>query len=327
MAFVARDKFVVNRAGNARVRISDISDDFREWFLRKEERPFGGSIVKYGMLTDPYNSSGDSILRELGGEEKAETTLTETFALMAAQPNGEAGPLITRFSRPNLFFVRDADGVLRTVCIRWCLGPFLGWVVHAFAVTRQPGWCEGCQVFSRGSSLVEKKHFPTWKTIKLGTFKSVNELSTALTSKGFEIDQYWAAPMLNNHVTLAPAETEIELVKVTARQLGFDRNTPRGEIYARAFEAGLEVLPAEAGPQLRLQCLDEPRLEGEPILIGMEPIGGEHPRVFALRVEFPDERYSSRTKIGLWLKTGNADPYGLCDLDLHHWVFGRGKQD
>jgi hypothetical protein len=176
---------------------------------------------------------------------------------------------------------------------------------------------------------VEKKHFPTWKTIMLGTYKSVKELSEGITSKGFKIDSYGAAEILKK-VTLAPAETEIELVRVTARELGFDRPTPRCEIYARAVELGLEVLPAEVGPQLRLQYLNQPPSYGEGIAIGMEPItdSGGYPRVFAVSGgQVPDTRYDDRDKDEWWLGANYATPSHTCHPDLHQWVFGRRKQN
>ena len=54
------------------------------------------------------------ILAELGGEAKAETTLTEVYSLMEAQKNGENGPLLTN-GYANIFYVRDVNGALRAV--------------------------------------------------------------------------------------------------------------------------------------------------------------------------------------------------------------------
>ncbi|MEK7195270.1 MAG: hypothetical protein AAB655_01085, partial [Patescibacteria group bacterium] len=115
-SFVAKDRFVVNTKQNAPVKIAYLWDDFRAWFTDKVEQPFEGSTLKYGKLS--RSSVDGSIIAELGGEEKAETTLAEIFSLMAAQmaaqPSGESGPLLTN-GYANIFYVRDAKGVLRAV--------------------------------------------------------------------------------------------------------------------------------------------------------------------------------------------------------------------
>ena len=145
--FVARDRFVVNTKQNAPVKIAYLWDDFRVWFTDKVEQPFEGSTLKYGKLS--RSSVDGSIIAELGGEEKAETTLAEIFSLMATQPNGESGPLLTN-GYANIFYVRDAKGVLRAVRVRWYADGG-GWRVNALSVTGQDGWFDGRRVFSRNS--------------------------------------------------------------------------------------------------------------------------------------------------------------------------------
>ncbi len=141
--FVARERFVVNMKKDARVKISYLGGNFKDWFLRKEEQPFGGSTLNYGKLS---RWSVDSpIIAVLGGEEKAETTLTELFALMEAQKNGEDGPLLTN-GYANIFYIRDAGGALRAVYACWGGG---GWGVDAGSVTGPCEWGDGDRVFSR----------------------------------------------------------------------------------------------------------------------------------------------------------------------------------
>ncbi len=143
--FVARDRFVVNTGKKAPVKISYLGDNFKDWFLRKEEQPFTGSTLKYGKLSR-YSVDGP-IIKELGGEEHAETTLTELFALMEAQKNGENGPLLTN-GYANIFYIKDAAGVLRAVYAGWSDD---GWSVGAGDVPSPSVWHAGCQVFSRNS--------------------------------------------------------------------------------------------------------------------------------------------------------------------------------
>jgi len=144
-SFVARNHFVVNTKNNAPVKISYLGDNFKDWFFGKQEQPFGGSTLNYGKLS--CWSVDGPIIAELGGEEKAETTLTELFALMEAQKNGEDGPLLTN-GYANIFYVRDVNGVLRAVGAGWSGG---GWDVGATPVTSPREWRGGDQVFSRSS--------------------------------------------------------------------------------------------------------------------------------------------------------------------------------
>ncbi len=145
VAFTARDRFVVNTKKNAPVKISYLGDNFKAWFLGKEEQPFAGSTLNCSKLSR-YSVDGP-IIKELGGEEKAETTLAELFSLMEMQKNGESGALLTN-GYANIFYIKDTAGGLRTVDARW---GGVGWLVHAFAVAHPYEWSDGCRVFSRDS--------------------------------------------------------------------------------------------------------------------------------------------------------------------------------
>lgn len=142
--FIARDRFVKNTKKNAPVNISYLSDNFSSWFLGKTEEPFTGLTLKYGTLS--CYSLDTAIIAELGGEEKSETTLTEIFSLMAQQPNGEKGVLLNN-GYANIFYIRDAKGVLCTVVVYWGGD---GWYVSASALD-VGGWDDDHQVFSCNS--------------------------------------------------------------------------------------------------------------------------------------------------------------------------------
>ena len=143
--FVASDRFVVNTEKNAPVKISYLGDNFMDWFLGKEEQPFGGSTLNYGRLS--RSSLDGPIIAKLGGEAKAETTLTELFSLMEMQKNGESGPLLIN-GYANIFYIRDVNGVLRAVSAYWNSD---GWRVAAHSIAGPHWWGGGDQVFSRNS--------------------------------------------------------------------------------------------------------------------------------------------------------------------------------
>lgn len=144
--FVAKDKFKVGTGGRAKVKISYVGDDFKAWFLGKTEEPFAGSTI-YGRKLNKGSVDG-LILTELGGKEKAETTLAEIYAMMEHQANGENCDLLNN-GCANIFYVPDINGTLRTV------GGYLrgsGWVVQAYSAEGPNEWSAGGQVFSRNFS-------------------------------------------------------------------------------------------------------------------------------------------------------------------------------
>jgi len=143
--FVARKHLVVDTGRKAKVKISYLGDNFCLWFLDKVEEPFIGSELRYGRLRKL--SVDAPIIAELGGEEKAETTLTELWQALEKQPNGNRGDLLTD-GCANIFYIRDVNGVLRAVYAFW-FG--VGWFVFADSVVSPHRWLGGFQVFSRNS--------------------------------------------------------------------------------------------------------------------------------------------------------------------------------
>ena len=116
--------------------------------------------------------------------------------------------------------------------------------------------------------------FPVWKTIKIGTgLKTAEEFRQALNREEFDVNE-WANYILGKpDFTIVTQKIELNLVKTTARELGFKIKVRCNQIFSRAKELGLELCPAEVGPQLRLQYKDQPNNE-YPLLIAMKPIAG-----------------------------------------------------
>ncbi len=144
--FVVRDRFVQNMKLDAPLKISYLGGNFKEWFLGKTEKPFAGSTLRYAKLS--RNSTDASIIAALGGEEKAETTLSEFFSLLEKQPDGKSGPLLTNNSWVNILYIKDVNDVLRAVFADWNGD---GWFVGADAVTGPYPWDDERQIFSRDS--------------------------------------------------------------------------------------------------------------------------------------------------------------------------------
>jgi len=139
--FKADDTFFNKKSGVKMVRHGD---NFTSWFTGKvEENPPEGTLVPFTLERSAYDRE---IIADLGGEEKAEVTLTEVWRLMERQANGQEGALLNN-GWANIFYVRDVNGVLRTVRVYWNGG---GW--YAFARALDGLRCYGgYQFFSRNS--------------------------------------------------------------------------------------------------------------------------------------------------------------------------------
>ncbi len=113
-----------------------------------------------------------------------------------------------------------------------------------------------------------------WRTIKLGTgLKTIEDFQRAFDEAGIffgNIANFLRHPSFR----VSDELIEVDLVRVSNKDLGYDCNTQhlhglelRTEIIRLALAHGLAVCPAEVGPQLRLQYLGD-----EYILIGSAPI-------------------------------------------------------
>lgn len=111
--------------------------------------------------------------------------------------------------------------------------------------------------------------FRVWKTIRIGTGpQNVNYFREALKRNGNRISG-WADDLLNKF-TPNDSNLEVDLVNVLVANLGLKNSATLRDIYKRARELGLQLCPAEIGPQLRLQYQNQPNDEW--LRIGMEPI-------------------------------------------------------
>jgi hypothetical protein len=109
--------------------------------------------------------------------------------------------------------------------------------------------------------------------------KSKEQLRAVLEQKNISITQ-WADDLLKSKdFTTSSTPESAELVRLTVEGLGFPQGATTDEIYAKAAELGLELCPAEVGPQLRLSYTGN-----EWMYIAMKQIAGRdgRPHVFYL---------------------------------------------
>jgi hypothetical protein len=134
-------------------------------------------------------------------------------------------------------------------------------------------------------------HSAIWKTINIGTYRSVIDLREALeaaqcapaqptTYAGHSIPRPIPCKLGDSaneiigrpQFELSKAPEQIELVRVSGKDLGYppESQPSLGEIYERAASLGYALCPPEAGAQLRLQYTNQK--VGEFLVVAMRPI-------------------------------------------------------
>ena len=183
------------------------------------------------------------------------------------------------------------------------------------AIVNRLGGMDGVRHFLSGELVVSVPEcdFPVWKTIKLGFRKSPEEYCNALRDGEYSISDY--AKQTLDKIPISQEEVEVDLVRLTGREMGFKESVRRDILYNRALEHGFQKCPGEVGPALREQYPNQPN--GECVLIGMEPITDSDGDLNVFRVERSDSRR--------WLSSHWSDP-GNFWIPAHVWVFVRPRK-
>lgn len=184
------------------------------------------------------------------------------------------------------------------------------------AIVNKLGGEDAADRFLRGELVIKAAEsvFPLWKTIKLGTHKSVKALKGAITDAGQQISNWSNDIMGKRAFALASEETEVDLATATVAELGFTDAARYDAICARIRELGYDLCPAEVGPQLRRQYTDQPLNEW--LVIAMEAIHDSDGNLNVFDVGHHDD--------GRWLDTYDFNPDNRFVLD-YRFVFVRRK--
>ncbi len=132
-----------------------------------------------------------------------------------------------------------------------------------------------------------KPRWGVWKTITLGTHKSLNELLDDLpvskSRDGAGIDEELKERIRDIGIPISPIETKLKLIRVNGIELGLKESIyDEEDIYRHADELGLMPIPAEGALQLLKQY--GIYTEGDSARrIAIEPL--------PLRKEFPNSTY------------------------------------
>lgn len=141
--FIARGAFGKDNSAGIKFWLGD---NFKNNFLEKIEKDVPAADLAVHALTKMFRD--DSIRAELTSEHE-ETFLTHLYELIARQPNGEPGKLLTD-GKANIFYIRDAKGVFWAVIACWN-SAYREWYFSARSVSLPFEWAVGCQVFSQVS--------------------------------------------------------------------------------------------------------------------------------------------------------------------------------
>lgn len=313
----AVSRFVAAKSFTPDHRIDWMDATFKKVMLPLvEENVAPATLTMHRPSFDARDLTIARVAAALDVDEMGTVSLAHFFHLLSRLHGSEAAPLRTD-GPPNVAYILSADGNIMAV------SAYLGsgkWQVDAESVSDSTyGWNADTRFLARRLKteekvLTEKRTFPVFKTIALGTHRSIHKLMHAIQLGKFNIDFRTVGPVLEKVPVAKPKKhIELDLVAVSAIDLGFDTGPDhirRDALYARALELGLRLCPAEVGPQLLLQGWDLP--PGLNLLIAMEPLAGGlgDPFVFWMT------RSTSAQKINVYGgKPESTAPY------YFHWVF------
>ena len=133
--------------------------------------------------------------------------------------------------------------------------------------------------------------FKTWKTIEIGTgINTKDDFTKALMYKYRKGTEHWCQYLPADYVIeVSSTKREVDLIAVDSHfELGLTDDTATiTNIYKKALDLGLKLCPAEVGPQLRLQYIDQPSFghyDSQWRTIAMEPIISSRGKLTVFRV-------------------------------------------
>jgi hypothetical protein len=159
-------------------------------------------------------------------------------------------------------------------------------------------------------TLDRAQQYPTC-SITVGTFSKKDDLIRELASDPCNISSLSVNAIQRSEFVLESERAVINMVGLTFPDMGFPYGAYYGDMMNWGAATRLEPSPHEAGPQRRLQYLDQSA--GEWHRFAMKPIKDEDDRPVIWRVGHENEGINR--KKGLWLCTAHGHPD-------HNWRMG-----
>ena len=155
--------------------------------------------------------------------------------------------------------------------------------------------------------------FSTWKRVTIGDLGDAKTARRRLEDSCIKISR-WGSNILNR-IEFKETKTSLDLVRISAKNLGLRDRATMAEIYDAAKNYGLSLCPAEVAPQLWLQ---HPVLLlcSEWMLMAMDPIVNSSGGRDIFRLE--------HSVSGRWLSTDFGNP-AYKWYENHRWIFSLGK--
>lgn len=150
-SFVPRRRFVQGNNDSKALKIDKLNPNFVNWFCREGvtvKNPAGTRKILYSILRE--ESSLREIFDGLGGNTRAETTITEFYSILMGkmilgkQDTGEYSVLLKEGNKANIFYIEDHNGTIRPVCANFFGN---GWYLYASHLGDSVKYAPGSRVF------------------------------------------------------------------------------------------------------------------------------------------------------------------------------------
>ena len=160
------------------------------------------------------------------------------------------------------------------------------------------------------------------RTVTVGGLTK-SQLLEELRSNGVLLNESAERLFASEQFTTAATRSAVTTVELLVGDLGFPQGATTADMYARATALGLALCPIELGPQLRLQCRDQPEGHtGMPVRRHQAPYGSTTVASEQLTEDddFPKGFYLRRIEGALWLRGYRCGAEHVWQPD-DHFVF------
>lgn len=124
------------------------------------------------------------------------------------------------------------------------------------AIVNKLGGMEGVNRFLSDEAVIQtiEPSLKIWKTIKLGVgHKNIDGIIEALRQRKVDNIDY----ILSENFKITSQMMEVDLVKISGAELGFQHCGEVRDIHSRAYKLGLQLCPTDVAAQVMLQATEE----------------------------------------------------------------------
>lgn len=151
--FVGRQNFICDDRPEAAVKIYLLGDGFKDSFFDKIEENIPEMELRFDALSKLTHNPDIRVKNSIHFEV---IPLAHVFALLAMQPRGEEGTLLTN-GLSNIFRVYGKGGELRTV---FCFYQPEGWYVQGISIRIPLAFKTGSLVFYKNPTKIRLEDYP-----------------------------------------------------------------------------------------------------------------------------------------------------------------------